>query len=127
MACRVFSISLCRRLSRIVLIAGLVFVSSYCTDGESQTEIAALSEDETYLVNTYVRLAEARDLYSVTYFKSESLFAAIDSTIDSLRIANTIRELKLNPERWVLVFRSIEQAMGAGPQGLQGQESEQRR
>ena len=127
MACRFFSISLWRRLSRTVLIAALVFVSSYCTDGESQTEIAALSKDETYLVDTYVRLAEARDLYSVTYFKSESLFAAIDSTIDSLRIANTIRELKLNPERWVLVFRSIEQAMGAGPQGLQGQESEHRR
>lgn len=127
MARRVFSISQLRRLSRIFLVAALVFVSSYCTNGESQTEIAPLSEDEAYLVDTYVRLAEARDLHSVTYFKSESLFAAIDSTMDSLRIANTIRDLSLDPERWLLVFRSIEQTMDAGPQGVQERESEQRR
>jgi hypothetical protein len=123
----VLSIRFWRHITRVFLIAGLVFVSSYCTDDESQTEITALSEDEAYLVETYVKLAEARDLRSITYFKSESLFAAIDSTIDTLRIANTIRALDTDPERWILVFRSIEETLGVSPQGKQGRESEQRR
>jgi len=127
MSYRFFSIDLWRRLSRICLVAALVFVSSYCTDGESQTEIKEISEDEAYLVDTYVKLVQARDLHSVTYLKSDSLFAVIDSTIDSLRIANTIRQLNQDPDRWVLIFRSIEQAMDTVSQGPQGKESEQRR
>lgn len=127
MSYRAFSMALWRRLSRICLVAALVFVSSYCTDGESQTEIEKISEDEAYLVDTYVKLVQARDAYSVSYFKSESLFALIDSTTDSLRIANTIRQLNLDPDRWVLIFRSIEQAMDTVSQGSQGKESEQRR
>jgi hypothetical protein len=127
MSYRAFSMVFWRRLSRICLVAALVFVSSYCTDRESQTEIEKISEDEAYLVDTYVKLVQARDAYSVSYFKSESLFALIDSTTDSLRIANTIRQLNLDPDRWVLIFRNIEQAMDTVSQGSQGKESEQRR
>jgi len=80
-----------------------------------------MTADEAYLVDTYVRIAEARDLHTVNYLKSDSLFAVLDSTTDSLRIANTIRDLDLTPDRWALVFRSIEQAMDTG---LQGQDRE---
>lgn len=100
-----------RRIPRAVLVAAMVLVSSYCSHGGRQTENLGLSSDETYLVDAYVRIARARDLHSVTYLESERLFAALDSTIDTTRISNTIRELNLNPERWVAVFRSIEQAM----------------
>lgn len=81
-----------------------------------------LSSDETYLVETYVKIADARDLHTVNYLKSESLFTVLDSTTDSLRIANTIRGLNMDPERWLTIFRSIEQTRKAR---TQGQESEQ--
>jgi len=71
-----------------------------------------LSQNEVYLAESYAKVRQASDLYSVNAFKSDSLFAVLDSTIDTLRIANTIRELNLNPDRWVLVFRRIEEETG---------------
>lgn len=97
---------------RIGLVAVLVFVSSYCTQNGKETENVELSPDETYLVDAYVRIAAARDLHAVTYEQSESLFAVLDSTIDTTRISNAIRALNADPGRWVFVFRSIEQAAG---------------
>lgn len=67
-----------------------------------------LRADEAYLVDSYVRIAGARDLAAATPLKSESLFAALDSTIDTTRIANTIRALDEDPNRWILVYRTIE-------------------
>jgi len=99
-------------LLRIALVVALVLVSSYCTRRDNETKNVALSTDEAYLVDAYVRIAEAQDVRTVSYAKSESLFAALDSTIDTTRVSNTIRKLNSNPDRWVLVFRSIEQAMG---------------
>jgi hypothetical protein len=100
-------------LLRISLVVALVFVSSYCTHRDNETKNVGLSTDEAYLVDTYVRIAEGQDVRIVSYAKSESLFAALDSTIDTTRVSNTIRKLNSNPDRWILVFRSIEQAMGS--------------
>ncbi|MEJ2721647.1 MAG: hypothetical protein P8181_11010 [bacterium] len=84
-------------------------MTSYCTRGEKQTEIMELSPDETYLVDAYVKVREATELSYVSPSKSDSLFAVLDSTLDTLRISNTIRELNHHPDRWVLVFRRIEE------------------
>jgi hypothetical protein len=72
-----------------------------------------LTEEETYLVDTYLGLAEARDRYTVNYLESESLFTMLDSTIDTTRIANTIRELNEDPDRWLAVFETIERRLEA--------------
>jgi len=104
-----FRCVLSRQLRRIVGVLSLVIVTSYCTPNENQTEIMELSPDEDYLVDFYLAVREASDLFSVNALTSDSSFAAIDSTIDTLRIANTIRELNADPDRWVLVFRSIEE------------------
>ncbi len=77
-----------------------------------------LSPDETYLVDSYVKVREASDMHYVSDFKSDSLFAVLDSTLDTLRIANTIRALNRNPDRWTLVFRSIEEKTGSSPESL---------
>lgn len=68
-----------------------------------------LSPDETYLVDAYVKVREATELSYVSPSKSDSLFAVLNSTLDTLRISNTIRELNHHPDRWALVFRSIEE------------------
>jgi hypothetical protein len=100
-------------LLRIGVVAALISVSSYCTHGGNETTNAQLSPDEAYLVDAYVRIAEAKDVSNVSYAKSESLFAALDSTIDTTRVSNTIRKLNSDPDRWIAVFRGIEHAMGS--------------
>jgi len=95
------------RLTRVLCILCLVLLSSYCTAPENQTKITGLTEDETYLVRAYVQVAQARDTHRVSHLKAESLFASIDSTIDTTRIANTIDELNRDPERWLFVFQRI--------------------
>ena len=78
--------------------------------------IEGLTAEEAYLADAYVSVAQARDLYAVNYLESESLFTMLDSTIDTTRIANTIRELNKDPDRWLLVFESIQRDLTA-PQG----------
>ena len=109
---------------KIGLVAVLVFASSYCTHKGKETENVNLSPDEAYLVDAYVRITGARDLHTVSYAKSESLFVELDSTVDTTRIFSTIRALNSNPERWLLVFRSI---VRAAESNLEGVPSEQRR
>ncbi len=53
-------------------------------------------------------------LVGANHAKSESLFAALDSTIDTTRVSNTIRKLNADPDRWLAVYRGIEKAMGPG-------------
>jgi hypothetical protein len=111
------------RSGRVSFVVALVLLSSYCTSSDNQTKITGLSEDEAYLADAYIQIAQARDLNPVNYLKSESLFTMLDSTIDTTRIANTIRELNSDPDRWLLVFDSIERDLGSS----QGRESEETR
>jgi hypothetical protein len=116
------------KIGQVAVIALVTCLSSYCTSPDKQTKIMALQADEVYLVDSYVRIASAHDLAAATPLKSESLFAALDSTIDSTRIANTIRALDQDPDRWILVYRTIEDSLerarnkqgAGGTQGVQG-------
>ena len=111
------------RIGRVSCVIALVLLSCYCTGPDNQTKITGLTEDESYLVDAYVSVAQARDLHAVSYLKSESLFTMLDSTIDTTRIANTIRGLNEDPDRWLLVFESIERDLTAS----QGDKSEDTR
>jgi hypothetical protein len=104
-------------LANAALVLVLVFVSSYCSGPEKQTTIHSLSDDEAYLAQTYAQVLHARDLHDVSYLESDSLFAMLDSTIDTTRIANTIRALDGEPDRWIPVFRRILENMDDLSQG----------
>jgi len=68
--------------------------------------------------------------YELNPYKSDSLFAVLDSTVDTLRIARTMRHLEADPDRWALVFQSItNKTAGTSPgQGEgQGQGHEQKK
>lgn len=120
---RVFSAYNRLAFGRLLGVIVLILVSSYCTGPENQTKIEELSEDEAYLVQAYVQVAKARDLRTVSYSKSDSLFAVLDSTIDTTRIANTIAGLNEDPDRWYIIFSSIERDLNPS----QGSESEEPR
>jgi hypothetical protein len=100
------------RAVRVSCVIALVLLSSYCTGPDKQQEIPSLNAEERYLVDAYLKVVEARDLHAVSYLKSDSLFTVLDSTIDTTRIANTIRKLNGEPDRWLVVFESIEKQLG---------------
>ena len=95
-------------LARLICVTALVFLSSYCTDPEKQTKIVPLSADERYLVDTYVRISHAQEMHAISAVKSDSLFAWMDSTTDTSRVARTIRGLNQDPDRWLVIFTAIE-------------------
>ena len=102
-------------LGRYFCVLALVLVSSYCTEPEQQIKISDLTADELYLVGAYVQVVQAQEMRSISYLESESLFVAVDSTIDTTRIANTIQQLETNPDRWLLIFRKVEQDLKNAP------------
>jgi len=101
------------RIGRVAFVIAVTSVSCYCTSPDSYTTNPALTADERYLVDAYVSVARARTLSDVNHLKSDSLFAALDSTLDTTRIANTIRDLNGDPDRWLVVFEKIERKLGS--------------
>jgi hypothetical protein len=95
------------RIGRAAVVAALAFVTFSCTSPDRGTRHPSPTADEKYLVDAYVRVTRARERVSVSYLESDSLFAALDSTVDTTRIANTIRLLNADPDRWVVVFETI--------------------
>ena len=95
----------------------VVTLSAHCTQTEDGSDITGLSQDEAYLVDIYKRATHALEQYPVTPLFVDSLFAVFDSTIDTLRIANTIDALNRNPERWILIFREINRTSQISSQG----------
>ena len=75
-----------------------------------------MSDDERYLVDAYVDIIRTSDQYPRDPAAAESLFTVLDSTIDSVRIANTIRTVDLEPERWAIIFEVIENELRVDPE-----------
>jgi hypothetical protein len=94
------------------LAAALVLISASCNRSDGpDPETRELSENEWYLIEAYANVTHARSLYPHNPEFAESLFVVLDSTIDSVRIANTIRDLNSDPERWEMVFEQLERTM----------------
>ena len=115
-----------RHLSRVLVVVSLVLVSSYCTRPDNQTTNAGLTEDEAYLADAMAKISQSRDLYDINPFKSESLFTVLDSTVDTLRIATTVRALEADPDRWLLIFETIKVKLQGSPQGQEPEGQQER-
>ncbi len=74
-----------------------------------------MTQDERYLVDTYVNVIRARDLQSHNPSRAESIFSVIDSTTDTLRMANTIKGINGNPDRWLYIFEMIDGELRRSP------------
>lgn len=96
----------------ICLAAAWALATGACEGGNDDgTGPVALSEDEKYLIDAYVEVKNARSYYPQNPVEAESLFTVLDSTIDSVRIANTIRDVNKTPERWLLILEEIEKRL----------------
>ena len=96
----------------LIAVLGVLLISHMaCTDKGNQVEQPETSDDEKYLILIYAQLRYAESFYPDQPAVAESLFTKMHSSIDSVRIANTITELNKTPNRWVLIFREIEEML----------------
>lgn len=90
----------------------MILASGSCEQPD-RSDPPELTEDERYLIDAYVDVRRAGSNYPHNPAEAESLFAVLDSTIDSVRIANTIRDISEDPERWMVIFEEIEEQLRA--------------
>jgi hypothetical protein len=95
----------------------VVSLASFCGNEKKSLQNRPLTKDELYLARSYAKVADARDRLLKDPVSAESLFVQLDSTIDTLRISNTIKMLNENPDRWAFVFLEIEKELRASSQG----------
>jgi hypothetical protein len=99
------------KMKHFILLLGfivLLVTAGACGKKDQAAVNQHLTKDEQYLINSYARIIHARDLHSSNPAKAESLFAVIDSTTDTLRIANTINSINKDPNRWIYIFEVLE-------------------
>ena len=102
------------RILLICLAVALSLANGSCKGGDKDgTGPTSLSEDERYLIDAYVDVKRARSNYPHNPVVAESLFTVLDSTIDSVRIANIIRDVNRTPERWLPILEEIENQLRA--------------
>jgi hypothetical protein len=92
-----------------------------CGRGETPAP-AALSPDERYLVDAYVRVRRAGAFHPYQREIADSLLTRLSGEVDTLRVARAISSLNATPERWTVIFEAIENELGA-PGGAQPSES----
>jgi hypothetical protein len=98
-----------RRLSvTAVLVAALLWAALLSCGQKESRQPSPLSSDELYLVDAYISVRRAGSLHTFQREVSEHLLDSLATRVDTLRVARTIAALNATPERWSLVFRTIE-------------------
>ena len=98
------------RFIELCLAVALVVTTVSCGRQDADSiDSRELSEDEIYLIDAYLEIKHARGYYPNNPAVADSFFAVLDSTIDSDRIANIIRIVNQEPDRWAVIFEAIEQ------------------
>lgn len=103
------------RLRRWIVVEGALIALILSCGAEKKPPPSPLSPDEIYLVDAYVRVRRAGSLFSYQRAVGDSLLANLAGEVDTLRVARTIASLNANPERWVVVFETIEHELTSSP------------
>lgn len=102
-----------RNAAAVILACVLLSILCAACNKQSEPAVRPLTQDERYLIDAYVNVIRARDLRGRDPSGAESIFAVIDSTTDTLRMANTIKDINRNPDRWLYIFETIDAELQA--------------
>ena len=91
---------------RAVLVATII-----CCGPEKKPANTALSPDERYLVDAYVRVRRAGALLPVQHEVGDSLLTLLSGDVDTVRVARTIATLNATPERWSFILQRIQDSL----------------
>jgi hypothetical protein len=97
-----------RRLSVTAVLAAALWVALPSCGQKQSPQPSPLSSDELYLIDAYIRVRRAGSLHTFQRELSERLLDSLAAEVDTLRVARTISALNATPERWALVYQTIE-------------------
>jgi hypothetical protein len=95
------------------VFAALFIATAICCGPKEEPSKTALSPDERYLVESYVRVRRAGSLYPYQREVADSILARLAGDVDTVRVARAIAGLNATPERWTFIFETIEKELGA--------------
>ena len=79
--------------------------------GQDAPEPVQFTDDENYLIDSYVRVKRADSYRLERPTLTESLYVYLGAVTDSARIASAVASLNVEPDRWLEVFKAIEERM----------------
>ncbi len=94
------------------MFAAVLVATVICCGSEKKPSNTALSPDEKYLVDAYVRVRRAGALLAVQREVADSLLNRLGGEVDTLRVARAVAALNATPERWPLIIQKIEESLG---------------
>lgn len=94
------------------MFAAVLVATVICCGSEKKPSNTALSSDERYLVDAYVRVRRAGALLPVQNEVADSLLTRLSGEVDTVRVARAIATLNATPERWSFILEKIEQSLG---------------
>lgn len=97
---------------RPLAAAAVLAVLMSCNAREKPAD-PALSPDEDYLVESYVRVRRAAAMSPYQRVLADSLLDRLAGEVDTVRVARTIAALNTKPERWTVIYTTIEARMGS--------------
>jgi hypothetical protein len=95
------------------VFAAVLVATIICCGGEDESSSTALSSDERYLVDAYVRVRRAGAILPNQPEAGDSVLSHLAGEVDTVRVARTIASLNATPERWTIIFEKIEEALGS--------------
>ncbi len=97
---------------KLRLLVALALAAALIACGEKKpASDLGLTADETYLVDSYVRVRKTGAMFPYQRVLADSLLDRLAGDIDTVRIARTSATLNANPERWAIIFQTIEERM----------------
>ncbi|HXS09658.1 MAG TPA: hypothetical protein VN852_06720 [Candidatus Krumholzibacteria bacterium] len=94
------------------VFAAVLVATVICCGSDKKPADTALSSDEKYLVDAYVRVRRAGALLPVQREVADSLLNRLGGEVDTLRVARAIAALNATPERWPFIMQKIEESLG---------------
>jgi len=105
------------------VFAAVLVATVICCGSEKKPADTALSPDEKYLVDAYVRVRRAGALLTVQREVADSLLNRLGGEVDTLRVARAVAALNATPERWPFIIQKIEESLGNNPTSTARSES----
>lgn len=95
------------------VFAAVLVATVICCGSEKKPSNPALTPDERYLVDAYVRVRRAGALLPVQHQVADSLLTRLSGEVDTLRVARAVAALNATPERWTFILEKIEERLGS--------------
>ncbi|HKW13707.1 MAG TPA: hypothetical protein VJS69_04390 [Candidatus Krumholzibacteria bacterium] len=93
------------------VFAAVLVATVICCGSDKKPANTALSPDERYLVDAYVRVRRAGALLPVQHEVGDSLLTRLAGDVDTVRVARTIASLNATPERWTFILQKIQESL----------------